>query len=237
METKRGFWLAHIKLQSASIIRFLSIIAALLILLNSIMLIVYFYIGDSNIFDFVQMIDLDQEANLPTVFSSAILLIAAFLFYLLGQKSKSLQDNQYPYWLGLSIVFTFLGLDEGATIHETLGDMTEKYVDANGYLHYPWVISYTILVTILGFLYFRFFFNMERKLFWSFMKAAAIFLTGAIGFELLGAKEASLHSSDTMLYCYYYTIEESLEMFGVIYLISILLKLLEKETLAITTEK
>jgi len=229
--------LAHIKLRSASIIKFLSIIAILLILLNSIMLIVYFYVDDSKIFDFIQMVDLDQEANLPTVFSSAILLIAAFLFYLLSQKSKTSQDGQYHYWLGLSTVFGFLGFDEGATIHETLGDLTEKYVNASGYLHYPWVISYGILVIILGFLYFRFFLKMEKKLFWSFMKAAAIFLTGAIGFELLGAKEASLHGSDTMLYCYYYTIEESLEMFGVIYLISILLKLLEKETLAVTTEK
>ena len=78
---------------------------------------------------------------------------------------------------------------------------------------------------------------MEKKVFWSFAKAAAIFLSGAIGFELLGAKEASLHGSDTMLYCYYYTIEEGLEMFGVIYLISILLGLLKKGTLEITTEK
>jgi len=229
--------LAHIKLRSAGIIRFLSTIAILLILLNSIMLIVYFYIGDSKIFDFVQMVDLDQEANLPTVFSSAILLIAAFLFYLLSKKSKTSQDGQYHYWLGLSAVFVFLGFDEGATIHETLGDLTEKYINTSGYLYYPWVISYSILVIILGFLYFRFFFKMKKKLFWSFVKAAAIFLTGAIGFELLGAKEASLHGSDTMLYCYYYTIEESLEMLGVIYLISILLKLLEKETLTTTTEK
>ena len=229
--------MAQIKLQSASIIRFLSTIAVVLILLNSIMLVVYFYIDDSKIFDFVQMVDLDQEANLPTVFSSSILLIAALLFYLLSQKSKIQKNSQYYYWLGLSAVFIFLGFDEGATIHETLGDMTEKYVDTSGYLHYPWVISYGILVAILGFLYFRFFIRMEKRVFWSFAKAAAIFLSGAIGFELLGAKEASLHGSDTMLYCYYYTIEESLEMFGVIYLISILLGLLKKETLAVTTEK
>ncbi|SFZ97915.1 hypothetical protein MNB_SV-5-1266 [hydrothermal vent metagenome] len=216
-----------ITLKSNKIIQFLSTIAIILILLNTMMLIGYFYIDNPKEFDFVQMVDLDQEANLPTLFSSALLLISAFLFYLLSKKSQILQDTSHLYWLGLSIVFVFLGFDESAKIHETLGDWTEQYVDASGYIHYPWVISYSIFVVILGFFYLRFFLKMERKVFWSFMKSAAIFLTGAIGFELLGANEASLHGSDTMLYCYYYTIEESLEMFGVIYLIGILLKLLD----------
>jgi len=128
--------------------------------------------------------------------------------------------------MGLSIAFIFLGFDESATIHETIGDWTEQFVDTAGYLHYPWIISYSILIGILGLVYFRFFIRMERDIFWSFMLAAFIFMSGAVGLELMGAKEASLHGSDTMLYCFYYTIEESLEMFGVIYLIHILLELL-----------
>ena len=216
-----------ITIKRQDIIKFLSLVASILIVLNSIMLVIYFKIDNPDRFDFIQMIDLDQEANLPTLFSSTLLLISAFLFYLLAKVSKQSKKEQYKYWLGLSLVFVFLGFDESATIHETLGDFTEQYVQATGYLHYPWVISYSILVVVLGLLYLRFFLKMERKLFWSFMKAATIFLSGAIGFELLGANEASLHGSDTMLYCYYYTIEESLEMFGVIFLINILLTLLE----------
>ena len=216
-----------ITIKRQDIIKFLSLVASILIVLNSIMLVIYFKIDNPNRFDFIQMIDLDQEANLPTLFSSTLLLISAFLFYLLAKISKQSKKEQYKYWFGLSIVFMFLGFDESAKIHETLGDFTEDFVQATGYLHYPWVISYSILVVVLGLLYLRFFLKMERKLFWSFMKAATIFLSGAIGFELLGANEASLHNSDTMLYCYYYTIEESLEMFGVIFLINILLTLLE----------
>jgi len=216
-----------IKLQPIYIIRFLSIVSILLIILNSIMLVIYFYIDNPDTFDFIQMVDLDQEANLPTLFSSILFMISALLFYLLSKKSQIEHQNQGIYWIGLSIVFIFLGFDESATIHETIGDWTEQFVGTVGYLHYPWVISYSILIGILGLLYFQFFIKMEHKIFWSFMQAALIFLSGAIGFELLGAKEASLHSSETMLYCYYYTIEESLEMFGVIYLIHILLRLLD----------
>ena len=222
-----------ITVSSTSIVRLLSYSAGTLIVLNSIMLVLYFSVGNPDKFDFVQMIDLDQEANLPTLFSSALFLISAFLFYLLGYKSSTAQDRQHRYWWGLSVIFVFLGFDESATIHETLGDWTGRYIETSGYLHYPWVISYGILVVLLGLLYLRFFLRMDRKIFWSFIGAAAIFLSGAIGFELLGANEASLHSSNTMLYCYYYTIEESLEMFGVIYLVDLLLKLLKDVSLEI----
>jgi len=222
-----------ITLSSMSVVRLLSYLAGILIVLNSIMLVLYFSIGDPEKFDFIQMIDLDQEANIPTLFSSALFFISGFLFYLLGHRYGMKQDRQLRYWWGLSAVFVFLGFDESATIHETLGDWTGQYIETNGYLHYPWVISYGILVVLLGLLYLRFFLRMDRKIFWSFVKAAAIFLTGAIGFELLGANEASLHSSDTMLYCYYYTLEESLEMFGVIYLIDLQLKLLKGVSLEI----
>ena len=217
-----------ISLNSSQIIKLLSTMAILLIMANIIMLFIYFSVDNPDTFGFVQMVDLDQEANLPTLFSSSLLLIAGFLFYILHKINK-----HHYYWLGLSFIFIFLGFDESAKIHETLGDWTEQFVDTSGYLHYPWVISYSILVLFLGIVYFRFFYNMEKKVFYSFMLAAFIFLSGAVGFELLGAKEASLHSSDTLLYCIYYTIEESLEMFGVIYLIHILLHLLKDVTMKI----
>ncbi len=223
-----------ISLHKLSVIKFLSIIAVLLIIANSIMLFIYFLIDNPDKFDFIQMVDLDQEANLPTLFSSVLLLIASFLFYLLAKVSKEKTKEEYKYWLGLSFIFVFLGFDESATIHETIGDYTEKFVDASGYLHYPWVLSYSLLLIILGILYLRFFLRMEKKIFRSFMLSAFIYLGGAVGFELLGAKESSLHGEDTVLYCTLYTIEESLEMFGVILLIYILLTLLENNDIEIT---
>lgn len=216
----------HIKIEVKEIVKYLSLMAAVLIAIHIVILGIYYYVGDPDKFDFVRMFDLDMEQNIPTLFSSALMLIAAFLFYLLSKSPKEIKKGSRRYWLGLSFIFTFLAFDESAKIHEKLGDYTEKFVEATGYLHYPWVISYSVLVLVLGFFYFKFFWRMESKVFWSFMGAAAIFLSGAIGFELLGANESSLHSTDTILYSIYYTIEESLEMFGVIYLISILLNLL-----------
>ena len=221
----------QIYLKRSKIIKFLSFVALALIIIHIIILCIYYYVGDPDKFDFVRMFDLDMERNVPTLFSSAILLISGFLFYLLSKIPSEVKKGSRRYWLGLSFVFIFLAFDESAKIHEQLGDFTERFVDASGYLHYPWVISYSILVLLLAAIYLRFFLKMDKKVFWAFIGAAVIFLSGAIGFELIGANESSQHGTDTVLYSIYYTIEESLEMFGVIYLIYILLGLLESKTL------
>ena len=59
------------------------------------MLVVYFYINDPDTFDFIQMVDLDQEANLPTLFSSILFITSASLFYLLGRKSRIEHQQEY----------------------------------------------------------------------------------------------------------------------------------------------
>jgi len=226
----------QLTLNTQKIIKFLLTITLLLILIHSIILVIYYIIGNPSEFDFIRMFDLDMERNVPTLFSSLLFAISAFLFYLLAKASPYIDSNNAKYWKGLSFIFIFLSVDESAKIHEQLGDYTEQFIEATGYLHYPWVILYTLFVLIIGIIYLRFFLKMPKKTFYSFMFSATIFLTGAIGFELLGANESSQHGTTTILYSVFYTIEESLEMFGLIYLIYILLTLLEKHTLTLSKE-
>ena len=78
--------------------------------------------------------------------SSAILLISAFLFYLLSKIPQEQKKGNVRFWFGLGVVFTFLAFDESAKIHETLGDLTEKFVDHSGYLYYPWVFLFSFFL-------------------------------------------------------------------------------------------
>ena len=213
-----------ITIERKRVLKFFVILAVLLIIMHSAIAVVYYIVGDPEKFDFIRMFDLDREQNIPTLFSSLLFIFNALLFWLIGKNSA---DSERKYWYGLAGVFAFLSFDESATIHENLGDLTEQFVDASGILYYPWVISYSLLVLMLVVFYFRFFYNMPKKLFYRFVLAAAIFLSGAIGFELLGAQEADLYGTDSPLYTIYYTIEESLEMFGLIYLMGILLDMLD----------
>ena len=147
----------NITMSRWGIVKFLSITAILLIIIHSGILVAYFAIDNPKKFDFVQMCDLDMERNIPTLFSSALFLISAFLFYLLSGLPQEKNKGNRRGWMGLSWIFVYLAFDESAKIHEQIGDYTENFVNASGYLYYPWVISYGILLLILGAIYVRFF--------------------------------------------------------------------------------
>jgi hypothetical protein len=57
-----------------------------------------------------------------------------------------------------------------------------------------------------------------------FLVSGSIFVSGAIGFELLGGRQAELYGKDNVLYCFFYTCEELLEMLGVAVFIYTLLR-------------
>ena len=57
-----------------------------------------------------------------------------------------------------------------------------------------------------------------------------MFLIGALGVEMLGAREADLHGHSTITYCVLFTVEEMLEMLGIILFIYALLRHLAAET-------
>lgn len=212
-----------IQIRLKPLIKLFTITAILLILIHLSIAVTYYLIADPEKFDFIDMFDLDIEYNIPTFFSSLLFLFNGILFWLLGKAAH----QKRKYWFGLSAIFIFLAFDESTKIHENIGDFTEKFVDASGALFFPWVISYMAIVGILGLVYLRFFLAMPKGYFLRFMLAAFIFLSGAIGLELLGAQEAYRYGTESPLYTLYYTIEESLEMFGLIYLMHILSDMLD----------
>lgn len=201
----------------------LASIAALLVLIHSIVLVIYFYINDEDQFDFIRLIDLDYEGNIPTLFSALLFLISGTLFWLISKDVRRRGQKYAAYWLGLACVFVFLGFDEGTRLHEEIGDLFENVVDAEGWLYFPWVIPYSILFGIAMIIYFRFYLTLDRRLQIRLFICAVVFLSGAIGVELFSAREADAHGTDSMTYSILYTIEESLEMAGLILLIDTLL--------------
>lgn len=213
-----------IELHTEKIVRWIVIVALSLVVVHSIVLAIYFYIDDPEVFDFVRLIDLDYEGNIPTLFSSLLFLLNGALLYCVYAGARQTGLRYSSYWLGLALIFVFLGFDEGTRLHEEIGDLFENVVVAEGLLYFPWVIPYSIVFGILVLLYFRFYLTLDRglqlRLFW----CAVIFLSGAIGVELLSAQEADESGTSSLSYSILYTIEESLEMAGLILLIDTLLK-------------
>jgi len=218
----------NINLNANKVSRTLFITMVILVIAHIVQLIIYYVVGDEDVFDFVDILDMGYEGNLPTLFSSLMFMLNGLLFYLIYANSKQNNGIDTKYWLGLCLVFLFLGVDEGTKIHENIGDFTENFVEAEGFLYYPWVLSYVSLFLLAVFYYFRFYLRLDEKLQLRLALSAIVFLSGAVGLEIISAEEAYANDTDTIKYSVLYTTEEILELTGLLLLVDGLLSYIER---------
>ena len=213
------------KRTSAILLTIIAVLAAL----HIAQLVAYYVIADPARFDFIELIDLDYEGNLPSLYSMfAIILCSGVLFVIANAKRITRQPFAFQ-WEILGWIFLFLGLDEGLALHEEIGDLMELYITASGYLYFPWVIPYTGLVALLAVFYFRFLLHLPRPTMLRFIIAAGLFLTGAVGLEMISAQEADINGTTTITYSVLYTIEELCEMIAMVIFLQALLEYYARE--------
>ena len=214
--------------------RVLTIMLAIIAILTALhisQLVVFFQVGDPDKFDFIEMVDFDYEANLPSFYSSAAILFCAALLWLISYAKRKERLPFRFHWLGLAIIFSLLGLDEAIALHEEIGDLMEDYelVDAQGYLYFAWVIPYGIALALFILSYLGFLLALPRNTKFLFVCAGVLFVGGAMGVELLSANEADFHGTETILYSTLYTVEELCEMFGIAIFCYALMRYIENE--------
>jgi hypothetical protein len=176
---------------------------------------------------FIEKFSVNTENNIPTYFNTVILFIAALLTFLIA-SFKQVQKDKYRYeWLLLGLVFLYISIDEAAVIHEEFTRLFKDMPDLNGWLHYKWVIPGSIAVALLALGFLRFFLHLEHRYRLLFFLSSAVFLSGALGSELISGRYASQFGTKSFPYALLTTMEESLEWFGVTLLIFTLLKYLE----------
>lgn len=205
-------------------------VAAVLTVINSVLLFFYFYLGDDELFGLIDLFDFAIEGNVPTLYSAVSMLFCSALLALITHANWHKSDGKRFYWLGLTIVFFFLAIDEGTAIHEAVGTFMERYMHARGALYFLWVVPYGVATLVFALAYSKFVWGLPRDTRARFVAAGVIFLTGALGIEMLGAREADLHGYTTVTYCLLYSLEEMLEMLGIILFIYALLSHLAQET-------
>ena len=205
-------------------------LVVLLTLIHSIFLFFYFFLDDDELFGFIDFFDFDIEGNIPTLYSAVSVLFCSALLSMITSATWSKPHGKRLYWLGLAVIFFFLAIDEGTAIHENLSDFLESYMEAEGALYFLWVVPYGIATAVLALAYLKFIWELPYDTRTRFVMAGVIFLAGALGVEMLSAREADLHSYETIKYCVLYTIEEFLEMLGIVLFIYALLLHLARET-------
>ena len=95
-------------------------------------------------------------------------------------------------------------------------------------------MPYGIATLVFTLAFLKFVWELPRDSRARFFAAGIIFLSGALGIEMFGAREAELHGYYTVTYSVLYSLEEMLEMLGIILFIYALLSHLAKETVRLS---
>ncbi|MEP1216098.1 MAG: hypothetical protein ABJM11_21265 [Marinobacter sp.] len=193
-------------------------------------------LGHDYVKGLVPLFNIGLEGNVPTFFASLLLFFNGLLFLFLWRVSDT-RDTGKKTWLLLSVVFLFLSLDEFAAIHELLIKPLREAVDTGGLLYFAWVIPYALLVILLGIIIAPTLWRLGTRYRVLFGTSAAIFLTGAIGIEMLGGNYFESQGGEADLtYRLFQTAEESLEFLGLIFLVYTLLDLVRAPRTQINIE-
>ena len=156
------------------------------------------------------------------------LIVASLLLLIIGAKHRSNGTNYVP-WLALAVIFLFLAVDETAKIHERFLIPVRTAFDLTGLLYDAWVVPYGIAVVVFVIAFSRFLFRLPKETTRWFIASGAIYVTGALGFEMLGAKYVESYGEENIVYAMIYTCEELLEMFGIALFVYALLAYISSE--------
>lgn len=164
----------------------------------------------------VELLNLDRERSIPTLYAFSALQFSAFLLGLIAYTKHQLSQPYSFHWGLLSAIFLFLALDEGTAIHENL--ITPSV---------SWVTPYLILLSffLLGLIPFiKHLPSQTRRL---FIISGMVFVGGAAGVEVIGGQYLHNYGGDAP-YLILVTIEEFMEMLGIVIFIYALLVYIER---------
>lgn len=176
----------------------------------------------------INLFNLNLEANIPTLFSSLQLIAASCLLFGIAHCHRAQQRGSFSWYL-LGAIFVFLAIDETAALHENLTVYLRSWLGTSGYFYYAWVIPYGLAAMLLALFFARFVYHLPRATGVGFVISGGLYLAGSLGAEMLGGKYISSPGAQEITYSIIYTVEETLELLGIALFIHALLKYITRE--------
>jgi len=174
--------------------------------------------------------DVDRESSVPSIYSVQLLFFSSLLLAIISILKHKEKDRYRWHWTILSAGFLVMTFDEGASIHELivtpfhnlLGDVLPKFLVFN------WIVIGVLVVCIVVAFYIKFFLALPKRTKILLFLSAFIYLGGALGMEMVGSVYASQFGIKNLPYNTLTTIEETLEMLGLVLTIYTFLDYLKK---------
>lgn len=172
----------------------------------------------------ISLFNLDTEINYPSWYSSFTLLFCGILLGIIAAAQKKQGDRYFRHWKVLSWIFVLFSLDEILSLHEILiVDDLRKALNLGGFFYFIWVIPGAIFVLLTALAYLKFLLHLPRKTRELFLLAGSIYVGGALGMEMVCGYYADAVGQRNLIYGLMVSVEEILEMIGVIVFIYALL--------------
>lgn len=211
-----------ITVRPASVAWVLGSIAGLLVLASLTgQLIVHLTVHDY-VFGLPALFDINRENNIPTAYAAFLLVLAAQVLTVISIVERG---QLRPYWIVLSAGFFYMALDEMNAMHEEWIEPVRGLIGGEefGIFYFTWVVPGLLVVLVLGVIFSRFLLRLPARTRRFMVLAGSLFVGGALGIEMIGGWYAENYSRETLGYDLLATVEESLEMAGVIVFIWTLL--------------
>ena len=163
----------------------------------------------SKVTKFLLKFDAGGEQTVAAWLSSMLMLLCALILFYLATVKRQLGHAYAMHWLGLSVIFLGLSMDEAVGFHEMAIMPVRELLGTSGAFLYAWVIPALALVAGVGIAYLGFLWHLEPAFRLRLILAGGLFVGGAVGFEMLEGvlelfyqqhrlvHEAAIHLEDT----------------------------------------
>lgn len=184
----------------------------------------------SKLTKFLLKFDVAGEQTVGAWLSSILLMLCALVLLYIGTMRRQRGESYAWHWLGLGVIFIGLSMDEAVGIHEmTIKPMREMF-GTSGIFLYAWVIPATVFVALVGLAYLGFLRQLEPTFRVLFVLAGALFVGGALGFEMIEGELVDFYARHLLIYEAAIHLEDGLESAGeLLFLYSLLRYALRNE--------
>lgn len=162
----------------------------------------------------------DSKFNFPSFFNTLLLLMATGILYYIHLAYARKYFREFK-WLWLAILFMLMAIEENLSVHTLLGSLQPDYR--------VWVIPIGIALILLAAYFGRLAWKLPRRIAIGFFVSGAVYITGAIILQFIGARAEDSIGKWSMMHAGIATLEETMEMLGIILFIRYLLEYIKLE--------
>lgn len=185
-----------------------------------------FVITDNKYLDrIVEWLDVNAEGSVPTWYATITLMACSLLAFVIAVDAMRRRRPYRSHWAAIAVAFALLSLEEILGIHSEATRVLREFVSISDPGPYALalgaiaIFGLALVVLVFG----RFYLHLPARWRTWFMVGVVIYAAGVIGTDAVGDYLMSETGGTTLAFMAAVTIEEFLEMTGVLIFIVLLL--------------